>query len=63
MAGKKGSMGAAKIKPTSGTPLGGNSAGSNVMLGKNTASSQPLQKGSVNLGMKKIYRVPNSRGR
>lgn len=55
----KGRMGAGKIHARSGTPLAGNSAGSNVMLGKNTASSSPTQKGSRNLGATMI-RVPNT---
>lgn len=53
-----GRMGAGKIKPTSGTTLAGNNAGNNVMLRKNTAGSQPLQRGSSDYGGPMI-RVPN----
>lgn len=52
-----GRMGAARIPATS-TPLAGNSAGNNVMLRKNTASSTPTQTGSRDYSGPMI-RVPN----
>lgn len=55
----KGRMGAGKIHARSGTPLAGNSAGSNVMLRKNTAMSTPTQKGARDLGATMV-RVPNT---
>ena len=57
---QKGRMGAGKIHAKSGTPLGGNNAGSNVMLAKNTAGSMPLQPGKTNLGQQPMIRVPST---
>lgn len=55
----RGRMSAGKIHARSGTPLAGNSAGSNVMLRKNTAGTSPTQKGMRDFGGPMI-RVPST---